>query len=120
MLATVDVDYWCADNGILSLWLHKTLQNLCGVDLSKLFVDEMSKEQACLWERWHRCPMGITTSLYQAVGAAMNFTIVLLGDQGDGLGERSFTAMGAQGEVRWQNRVDVHIYVDYGRSTAHD
>ena len=87
MLGTMDVGYWSADNDIgemfYNFWLHESLRNLCGVDLSKLFMDEMTPTQRVLWERWYRCPMGIKPSPYQAVGAAMNFKRVLLGEPSD-------------------------------------
>ena len=37
---TIDTGYWCADNDMgdmfYNFWLHESLRNLCGVDLSAL------------------------------------------------------------------------------------
>jgi hypothetical protein len=43
MFRLLDVRYWSADNDFrrmfYNFWLHETLRNLCGVDLSRIFTD---------------------------------------------------------------------------------
>jgi hypothetical protein len=87
IFCTIDAGYWCADNDIdemlYNFWLHEFLRNLCGVDLSALFMDELNEGQKTLWERWNRCPMGISPSPYQAFGVALNMKRVALGAPSD-------------------------------------
>ena len=71
MLRSVDSHYWLGDVDIgeqfLNFPLHYLVQAHCGVDLTKLFPEELeglSKNK--LWERWTRCLMGAKPSPYQA------------------------------------------------------
>jgi hypothetical protein len=45
MTRTVDVNYWMGDNDFGEMfyifWLHKDLQSLSGVDVTKLFPEEL-------------------------------------------------------------------------------
>ena len=140
MFRKLDVDYWSADNDFgemfYNFWLHETLRNLCGVDLTRIFVEELTPSQRTLWERWNRTPMGLKPSPYQAVGAALVFKRVLLGDPKDSgnvfawervicnvpcspryqVGKPWIYKQRADGHIA----ADVCIYVDDGRSTAKD
>ena len=84
MFRSLDVGYWSADNDfgemLYNFWLHETLQNLCGVDLTRISTKDMTKSQNTLWEQWNRAPMGLKPFPYQGVGGALNFCRVLLGD----------------------------------------
>jgi hypothetical protein len=85
-LRALDAGYQMADVDIgemfLNFVLHESMQSLCGVDLSDLFIDEMG-EKKVLWERWVRCAMGLKSSPYQAVQAVMVAEEVIKGDRLD-------------------------------------
>jgi hypothetical protein len=76
MSRPLDVGYWSVDNAFREMfynfWLHETLRNLCGVDLTRIFTEDMTESQKVIWERWNRTPMGLKPSPYQAVGGALN------------------------------------------------
>jgi hypothetical protein len=140
MFRKLDVDYWSADNDFgemfYNFWLHETLRNLCGVDLTRIFVEELTPHQRTLWERWNRTPMGLKPSPYQAVGAALVFKRVLLGEPHDPTNVFGWSRVvcnipcspGYKVGKPWiyKQRTDgyiasdVCIYVDDGRSTAKD
>lgn len=140
MFRQLDVGFWSTDNDFgemfYNFWLHETLQNLCGVDLTKIFTDELTPEQHTLWERWCRTPMGLKPSPYQAVAGALHFKRVLLGDPSDetNVYQWSRVVVNIPGSVDYQvgkpwvykeradgfMATDVCIYVDDGRSTAKD
>jgi hypothetical protein len=68
----------------LNFVLHKNLQELCGVDLTKfLNDDEATKNGTRVWEVWLRAAMGVKSSPYQAVQAITIAEEVILGDQCD-------------------------------------
>jgi hypothetical protein len=54
------VGYWSADNNFgemfYNFWLHETLRNLCGADLTRIFTKDMTESQKTLWDR---CLMGM-------------------------------------------------------------
>jgi hypothetical protein len=103
---------------------------------SRIFTEDMMESQKVLWERWNRAPKGLKPSLYQAVGGALNFRRVLLGDPTDKANVFAWAEVvanipGSRGYVvgkpwEYKRRVDgfiasdVCIYVDDGRSTGKD
>jgi hypothetical protein len=120
-----------------NFWLHKTLRNLCGVNLTRIFTEDMTESQKVLWERWNRAPMGLKPSPYQAVGGgALNFRRVLLWDTTDKANVFAWAEVVANIPGLWgyvvgkpwvyKRRVDgfitsdVCIYVDDGQSTGKD
>ena len=54
MFRPLDVGYWSADNDFgemfYNFWPHETLRNLCGVDLTRIFTEDMTANQKTLWE----------------------------------------------------------------------
>jgi hypothetical protein len=140
MFRSLDVGYWSADNDfgemLYNFWLHETLRNLCGVDLTRIFREDMTESQKVLWEQWNRAPMGLKPSPYQAVGGALNFRRVLLGDPTDKANIFAWAEVAAniprlRGYVvgkPWVYKRDVDgfiasdvcIYVDNGQSKGKD
>jgi hypothetical protein len=140
MLRSLDVGYWSADNDFgemfYNFWLHETLPNLCGVNLTRIFMEDMTESQKVLWEGWNGAPMELKPSPYQAVGGALNFRRVLLGNPTDKANVFAWSEVvantpGSRGYVVgklwvYKRRVDgfiasdVCIYVDDGRSTGKD
>jgi hypothetical protein len=47
MFRSLDVGYRSADNDLgemfYNFWLHETLRNLCGVDLTQIFTEDMTE-----------------------------------------------------------------------------
>ena len=70
LLRSIDCTTWLGDNDIgeqfHNFCLHPQLQAYCGIDLTKLFPEQLEKGKAVMWERWNRAPMGVQTSPYQA------------------------------------------------------
>jgi hypothetical protein len=77
LLQSVEACTYMSDNDVgemfLNFVLHSSVQERCGVDLTKFFPDEIDddnnihKERQVRWERWTPCAMGLRTSPYQAV-----------------------------------------------------
>jgi hypothetical protein len=77
LLRSVVPGTFMSDNDVgemfLNFVLHSSIQERCGVDLTKFFPEEVDsedniqRERKVRWERWTRCAMGLRTSPYQAV-----------------------------------------------------
>jgi hypothetical protein len=77
LLRSVVPGTYMSDNDVgemfLNFVLHRSIQERCGVDLTKFFPEEVESEdniqrdRKVRWERWTRCAMGLRTSPYQAV-----------------------------------------------------
>jgi hypothetical protein len=88
MLRSVDTDYYGADNDygemFLNFWLHEDLRNLCGVDLTHVFGEELEEsKRTVLWEAWCRCAMGLKPSPYQACQGGLQAKEIALGHPKD-------------------------------------
>jgi hypothetical protein len=70
LLRCVDPGTWMADNDVremfLNFVLHESVQALCGIDLTKYFLDGIPKGTQVFWERWTHCAMGLQPTPYQA------------------------------------------------------
>jgi hypothetical protein len=77
LLRSVVPGTFMSDNDVgemfLNFVLHSSIQERCGVDLTKFFPgevdteDNVRRDMKVRWERWTRCAMGLRTSPYQAV-----------------------------------------------------
>jgi hypothetical protein len=136
----VDVNYWMGDNDFGEMfyifWLHKDLQSLSGVDVTKLFPEELEDRKA-LWFRWTRPIMVLKPSPYQACQGALRMKQKALGEPSEETNvfawdtvetnvPRSATYRPGRPWIskrRVDGRIpsDIHVYyVDDGRSTAPD
>jgi hypothetical protein len=66
----------------LNFMLHSSVQKYCGVDLTRLFPEEISLGQV-LWDHWGRCGMGFVFSPYQSVQGILWAEEVIIGDRYD-------------------------------------
>jgi hypothetical protein len=86
VLRAVDENTFMGDMDIgemfLNFVLHKSMQSLCGVNLTELFgqKDKNTGKRVLLWEKWVRAAMGLKSSPYQAVQGILVAKEVILGD----------------------------------------
>jgi hypothetical protein len=77
--------FWCADNDygeqFLNFNLDKELQPYCGVDLSKLFPEEVKDVTGQILGVWSRNAMGLKPSPYASVKGALRAKQVITGDR---------------------------------------
>jgi uncharacterized protein (DUF983 family) len=66
----------------LNFILHREVCKYCGMDLTKLFLEEV-KPGEVLWKMWGRCKMGFTFSPSQAVQGVLWAEEVILGKRYD-------------------------------------
>jgi hypothetical protein len=87
LLRSVEPGTWMADNDVgemfLNFVLHKSIQELCGVDLTKYFPEGTPADTKVLWERWTRCAMGLRSSPCQACQGMMWALEIIFGDRND-------------------------------------
>jgi hypothetical protein len=84
-LRAVDSLTWMCDNDLgdmfLNFMLHRDVRCYVGIDLSPYFLEELSPLKRVVWERWERCLMGLRTSPFQAIQAALWCEEVIRGDR---------------------------------------
>lgn len=87
MLRSVDVGYYSADNDygemFLNFWLHADLRRCCGVDLSRIFPEELTDNSRTLWNAWTRNAMGLSPSPYASCQMSTRLKRLMLGDPTD-------------------------------------
>jgi hypothetical protein len=87
LLRSVEPGTWMADNHVgemfLNFVLHKSIQALCGVDLTKYFPEGIPEGTKVLWERWTRCAMGLRSSPYQVCQGMMWAMEIIFADRED-------------------------------------
>jgi hypothetical protein len=93
LLRSVVPGTFMSDNDVgemfLNFVLHSSIQERCGVDLTKFFPleveepDNLLRKRKVRWERWTRCAMGLRTSPYQAVQGMMWAMETIFGRRND-------------------------------------
>jgi hypothetical protein len=138
MLRSVVPGTYMSDNDVgemfLNFVLHSSIQERCGVDLTKFFPEEVDsedniqRERKVRWERWTRCAMGLRTSPYQAVQGMLWAMERVLGDKNkeSNVFAWQHMRMNLPGDVDYDPTLpwvfkakkdgslaaDVHVYVD--------
>lgn len=138
MLRSMDIGYWSADNDygemFLNFWLHGDLRRCCGIDLSRIFPEELTDNARTIWEAWTRNAMGLSSLPYASCQISTRLKRLMLGNPTDPEnvyrwdrvvlnlpGDKSYDA-----SMPWVHKArsdgviaaDLHKYVDDVRVTA--